>query len=147
MLEPMVATEGEEVKALCVFVSDESARHRWIAYNESLQMSRKSRTGLPRSVLSQVPKCEAPGAPSFSGCPHLSGHLRHPPPGFCARSSFCREFPVSNPPETRINRAGGFSSIDKMTYLVESETRRGYSGLSDELFASLALTLVSCQTR
>ncbi len=33
----------------------------------------------PRSVLSQVPKCEAPGAPRFSGCDHFSRHLGHPP--------------------------------------------------------------------
>jgi transcriptional regulator with XRE-family HTH domain len=33
---------------------------------------------LPRSVLSQVPKCEAPGAPIFSGCAHFSRHLGHP---------------------------------------------------------------------
>src|ERR1035441_6016235 len=80
ILEPLIATERKEVKAPRVFVSDESARHRWKAYNESLQMSRKSRTGLPRSVLSQVPKCEAPGAPIFSGCAHFSRHLGHPPP-------------------------------------------------------------------
>ena len=79
ILGPVIATEGEEVKAPRVFVSDESARHRWKAYNESLQMSRKSRTGLPRFVLSQVPKCEAPGAPIFSGCIHFSRHLGHPP--------------------------------------------------------------------
>ena len=30
-------------------------------------------------VLSQVPKCEAPGAPRFSGCDHFSRHLGHPP--------------------------------------------------------------------
>jgi hypothetical protein len=42
----------------------ESARHRWKACNESLQMSRKSRTGLTRFMLSQVPKSEGPGAPS-----------------------------------------------------------------------------------
>ena len=33
----------------------------------------------PRSVLSQVPKCKAPGAPIFSGCSHFSRHLGHPP--------------------------------------------------------------------
>jgi len=31
------------------------------------------------SVLSQVPKCEAPRAPNFSGCAHNSRHLSHPP--------------------------------------------------------------------
>ena len=30
-------------------------------------------------VLSQVPKCEAPGAPRFSGCDAFSRHLGHPP--------------------------------------------------------------------
>ena len=32
----------------------------------------------PRSVLSQVPKCEAPGAPIFIGCSHFPRHLGHP---------------------------------------------------------------------
>ena len=32
-----------------------------------------AKTGLPMSVLSQVPKCEAPGAPGFSGCASLPG--------------------------------------------------------------------------
>jgi hypothetical protein len=78
-LEPVIATERKEVKTPRVFVSDESARHRWKAYNESLQMSRKSRTGLLRFLVSQVPKGEAPGAPIFSGCTHFSRHLGHPP--------------------------------------------------------------------
>jgi hypothetical protein len=59
ILKPVIATEREEVKTPRVFVSDESAGHRWKAYNESLQMSRKNKTGLSRSVLSQVPKGEA----------------------------------------------------------------------------------------
>jgi hypothetical protein len=33
----------------------------------------------PKSMLSQVPKGEAPGAPIFSGCSHFSRHLGHPP--------------------------------------------------------------------
>jgi len=36
----------------------------------------------PRSVLSQVPKCEAPGAPIFIGCSHFPRHLGHPPTNF-----------------------------------------------------------------
>ena len=32
-----------------------------------------------KSVLSQVPNCEAPGAPIFCGCSHFSRHLGHPP--------------------------------------------------------------------
>ena len=31
ILEPVIATERKEMKAPCVFVSDESARHRWKA--------------------------------------------------------------------------------------------------------------------
>ena len=38
-----------------------------------------AKTGLPRSVLSQVPKCEAPGAPIFRGCAYFSRQLGHPP--------------------------------------------------------------------
>jgi len=38
------------------------------------------RTGLPGSVPTQVPKCEAPGPPIFSGSAHFSRHLGHPPP-------------------------------------------------------------------
>jgi hypothetical protein len=72
-------TESYEVKTSRVFVSDESARHRWKAYNEPVQMSRKSKTGLRRSVLSQVPKSEAPGAPIFSGWAHYARDLGHPP--------------------------------------------------------------------
>ena len=79
ILEPVIATESYEVKTSRVFVSDESARHRWKAFNESLQMSRKSKTGLRRSVLSQVPKSEAPGAPIFSGWAHYARDLGHPP--------------------------------------------------------------------
>jgi hypothetical protein len=37
------------------------------------------KSGLIGSVLSQVPKCEAPGAPIFSGCAHFSRHRGHPP--------------------------------------------------------------------
>ena len=59
-LKPVITTEGEEVKAPRVFVSHESAWHWWKAYKESLKMSRKNKLGLPRFVLSQVPKCEAP---------------------------------------------------------------------------------------
>src|SRR3979411_1198275 len=32
---------------------------------------------------------------------------------FCARLSFCREFSLSNAPETRMNRGGDFSTIYK----------------------------------
>jgi len=96
MLKAVKATESEEVKAPRVFVSDESARHRWKAYNESQQMSSKSKTGLPRSVLSQVPKSEAPGAPSFSGCAHFSRHLGHPPPSFGGCAQFSRH--LGHPP-------------------------------------------------
>ena len=39
--------------------------------------------GRLRSEVSQVPKCEAPGAPIFYGCTHCSRHLGHPPPGLC----------------------------------------------------------------
>jgi DNA-binding XRE family transcriptional regulator len=52
---------------------------------------------------------------------------------FCARSSFCREFSPSNAPETRINRAGAFQSIDKMVHFVEWEARRGGGGLNGGL--------------
>jgi hypothetical protein len=71
ILEPVIATEGEEAKGSRVFVSDEAARYRSKAYNESREMSRKNKSGWPRSVLSQVPNCEAPGAPSFGGRTHF----------------------------------------------------------------------------
>ena len=48
---------------------------------QSRQMSSKSKTGLPRSVLSQMPKSEAPGAPIWwfvpPRCPNAR-HLGHP---------------------------------------------------------------------
>jgi hypothetical protein len=84
-LEAVITTEGEEVKTPRVFVSDESARHRGKAYNESQPMSSKGKTGVPRCVLSQVPNSEAPGAPIFNGCNHLSRHLGHPPLYFGSR--------------------------------------------------------------
>jgi hypothetical protein len=37
-----------------------------------------AKAGSPRSVLSQVPKSEAPGPPIFCGCGHFSRHLGHP---------------------------------------------------------------------
>ena len=40
-----------------------------------------AKTGLSRSVLSQVPKCEAPGATIFGGCSHFSRYLGHLSPG------------------------------------------------------------------
>jgi hypothetical protein len=40
-------------------------------------------------------------------------------PLFCARSSFCRELPLSNTPGTRINRTGSFSGIDTIVHFVE----------------------------
>jgi hypothetical protein len=43
ILEPVIATEREEVKTSRVFVSNESAGHRWKAYNESLRMSKKTK--------------------------------------------------------------------------------------------------------
>lgn len=51
-----------------------SPRHRWKGYNESLKMSIKSGTGMQRSVPSQVPKCNAPGAHIFSGCDYFARH-------------------------------------------------------------------------
>jgi len=36
-----------------------------------------TRPPAPRSVLSQVPKSEAPGAPNLSGCVHFSRDLGH----------------------------------------------------------------------
>jgi hypothetical protein len=42
---------------------------------------------------------------------------------FCARSSFCREFPLCDAPETLASRAGGFRTIDEMLHFVDSEPR------------------------
>jgi hypothetical protein len=48
----------------------------------------------------------------------------------------------------KLNGAAAFPTIhDKMNHFVERETERGYSGLSDELFAFFAFTIVSCHTR
>jgi hypothetical protein len=49
-------TERKGMKTSRVFVSDESARHRSKAYNDSLHVSRKCRTGLTGFMVSQVPK-------------------------------------------------------------------------------------------
>jgi hypothetical protein len=56
-----------------------SPRHRWKVYNESVKVSIKSGTGMQRSVPSQVPKCNAPGAHIFSGCDYFARHSGRPP--------------------------------------------------------------------
>ena len=44
-------------------------------------------------MLSQVPKCEAPGAPRFSGCDAFSRHLGHPAIDDHSRVAFTRLLP------------------------------------------------------
>ena len=65
MLIAMKTTEGGQVKASRAFVTDQSARHR---QKDSIEgcadVDQEPKSGLPRFVPSQVPKCEAPGAPT-----------------------------------------------------------------------------------
>jgi hypothetical protein len=56
-------------------------------------MSRKYRTDLLRFMVSQVPKGEAPGAPSFNGCVYFPRHLGHP----SERESSVEDWPPESP--------------------------------------------------
>lgn len=47
-------------------------------------------------------------------------------PSLCVRLLFCREFTLSDAPETRMKRGGDFSSIYKRSHFVESGASECY---------------------
>ncbi len=89
MLEPVITTESKKMKIPCMFVTDESSRHRRKAYNRSESMSRKNRK--------RATKVHAlPGAQKRGtwGTPRWWGNSLCPPaPG--PRIMKGRPFPVS----------------------------------------------------
>jgi hypothetical protein len=55
MLQPVATTEGEKVKITCVFVTDQSSRHWWKAYNKPESMWKENRKASAKA-------CAIPGA-------------------------------------------------------------------------------------
>lgn len=73
----------------------------------------------PLARLGASGRCPPTAKPRFPCCPVPASAA--PNFAFFARSSFCREFPVVDAPESPANRAGGFGTIDEMLHFVEEE--------------------------
>ena len=59
MLQPVVTTEGEKVKITRVFVTDQSSRHWWKAYNKPESMWKENRK--PSAEASAIPGAQMRG--------------------------------------------------------------------------------------
>ena len=96
-----------------VRLEDTTFQSPWRLLGSHLRGMKLLRFPRPVAVLSQVPKCEAPGAPTFIDWSHFSRHLVHPPIMAVCGSNFASGYqcPATAQRLLHVSRSSLFSKL------------------------------------